>query len=244
MKKLLSLFVLGFSVVAFRAAAQEQKPQDSQEKSVQEAAPKSIFKTAIELNAGTQGLGLEFKMPVMSRLSVRAGGSFFFFKTQREDTFGEEKAHMKLSADFNQVHAIADFQPFSSAKNLFRKFIVSAGTAYYYKAEGNANFQPTETYKYGEIEFTPDEIGEVDAKVNWNRVAPYVGVGFTDLKLAGPLKLNAGLGLYYFNSPDVKFTGTKMVADNSENEATLERNMKDYRYLPALQVGISYPFKF
>jgi len=244
MKKLLSLITLGFSLVVGRATAQEQKPQEPQEEKSEEVAPQSIFKPAVELNAGTQGFGLEFKMPVLPRLNVRAGGSFFAFKTQRDDKFGQEQAHMKLSADFNQVHAIADYQPFASSTNVLRKFIVSAGAAYYYKAEGNANFQPTETYKYGEISFTPEEIGQVDAQVKWNQVAPYVGLGFTDLKLAGPIRWTAGLGMYYFNSPEVSFTGTKMVADNAENEATIERNMKDYRYLPSLQIGISYPFKF
>ena len=246
MKKLLSLLILSGCFCTTGVLAQEQKPAEApKEQESKEVASGSIFNTAVELNVGTQGLGLEFKTPLFSRLSLRAGGNFLFLQTQREDTFGEEKANMKMDASFQQVHAIADFQPFANAKSVMRKFILSAGAAYYFKAEGNANFQPTESYNYGQITFGPDEIGEVDAQVKWNRVAPYAGLGFTNLNLIKKLKLNAGLGMYYFQAPDVKFTGTKMVAgNNEENEATVERNMKDYRYLPALTLGFSYPLNF
>lgn len=237
MKKMLSLLILaGCSMVATRVAAQEAPVEDTK----REAATESIFKTAVDLNVGTQGLGLEFKMPVLPRVNVRAGGNFLLLKMNQNRVFGSEPARMKMETNFHNVHALADVQPFAGAGNIFRKFIVTAGAAYFMQAEGSFTFKPTDVYYYGDIRFEPEEVGQVDADVNWNKIAPYLGAGFTDLFFDNKFRMNIGVGVYHFNSPEVKMTGTDMVADNAANQATLQRNLKDYRWLPALQIGLSY----
>jgi len=54
--------------------------------------------------------------------------------------------------------------------------------------------------------------------------------------------MHIDLGCYYLSKPSVSMQATGLLEENVSNAATIERNMKNYRYLPRVEFGFSYRF--
>jgi len=112
------------------------------------------------------------------------------------------------------------------------------------QAKGYIQTTLNESYFYGDIEVPYYLIGEVDTHIKWNEtIAPYLGLALTDIWIDNRFGLDVGLGGYYLSAPSVQLTGTKLLEYNQTNGPIIERNIKNYRFLPQLQLGVNYRFK-
>ena len=201
-----------------------------------------VFKRAAGLHVGSQGIGLEFQHPLPYNLNVRAGASIIpNFKTSGVYSLSGYNTQVSGStASFWNAHLLLDVQPFSKKENFLHKLIVTAGAGYFPEAKATALVMLNDNYQYGDISFTPEEVGKLTTVSNWSGVAPYLGVGINNLVASNRFHMNLNLGTYYMTAPEVNITGTNMLEGNSQNSAKMTENMENYRWLPVLQLNFNY----
>ncbi|MFM7913148.1 MAG: hypothetical protein ACKO9W_13290, partial [Bacteroidota bacterium] len=123
---------------------------------------------------------------------------------------------------------IVDFHPFRNAFRLSAGLGIFSGN----QIKVTANF--LDTTKFGEITFTPDDIGSLG--LNWvlNTANPYVGLGFGRAAPKNRIGCGLDLGAYYIGPPKPEILATGMVKRTSEQSASLQENLKGYKWLPVL----------
>ncbi|KQM72905.1 hypothetical protein ASE74_21640 [Pedobacter sp. Leaf216] len=203
---------------------------------INSSAPSLLNQKSVQLNVGTQGIGAEFAYGILPELSLRGGFNFIPFKANDVFKVSGFNSTSNLSADFYNVHELADYVPIKKAT----WFRLVGGFGYFFKAKGDLRIIPSDDYKYGDLVLTDDQIGYVDLNVNWKGIAPYLGVAFAHTFPQNRFNVNFDLGTYYLSKPKADITGTGLLEGNSSQTPQFQSNIKDYRSLPIVQVNFSY----
>jgi len=223
MKKLLLLFML--LPVVYLASAQKA-PVDTGSKHQQ----------TISILAGTQGIGAEFRYGLFSQLNLRLGFATLPITANNVFTLNDVHSNNSLSAKFTNIHLLAEVTPFKG----FQFLRVVVGAADILKGNGHVSITPTDTYSYGNIVLSPDQVGALDMDMNWSGVSPYFGLGLAKAFPKKRFNINLDLGTYYLNQPTATFAGTGIFAGNSSQSSQLTQNVQNYRWLPVLQLNFNY----
>ncbi|WP_316800772.1 hypothetical protein [Pedobacter frigidisoli] len=194
---------------------------------------------SLQLNLGTQGIVAEYVYGVLPEMALRGGLNFIPLKANNVFKISGFNSTSNLSADFYNIHVLADYVP---AKNL-SWFRVVGGFAYFLKARGDIRVIPSDDYKYGDLVLNEDQIGYVDLTVDWKGFAPYLGIALAHTFPKKNFNVSVDLGTYYLTKPKADITGTGLLEGNSSQTPQFQSNIKDYRWLPAIQVNFSYKFK-
>lgn len=195
----------------------------------------------VGIHAGTQGIGVTGRMPITDQFGAHIGLSFLPFDMEVNKRYGSYDTNSDVKARFSNVHLAADWFPFYTKTNFFQYFNVSAGAAYFFKADGDFETTLTEDYHYGDIIVPAEDLGMLTTNISWkNSVAPYLGVGFNQIEVSPLFTLGFSLGSYYLSKPEVSMVGTQLLEENESNGPIIEKNAEDYRFLPVLQLNFSY----
>ncbi len=79
--------------------------------------------------------------------------------------------------------------------------------------------------------------------MSWKGVAPYVGLGFLNAFPKSRFNVNLDLGTYYVGAPKSTVVGTQLLAENYRLEPQLDENMKDYKWLPVMQINFNFKIR-
>jgi hypothetical protein len=194
---------------------------------------------SLQLEAGTQGFGADMRYGLLSRFSVRLGASFIPVTADNVLSLPGFQSTNNASINFYNAHLLADFVPFKR----WRGFRLVGGAAYLYKADGGISVIPTGSYKYGNTTVTGTDIGNLNMNVSWKGAAPYLGIGLFRSFPNHVFNFNLDLGTYYLTQPSTHIVGTGLLADNSSLEPQFNQNLKDYRWLPVLQLNFNFKLK-
>ncbi len=194
---------------------------------------------SFQLEGGTQGVGGDLRYGVASQLSVRLGASFIPVTVNNALSLPGFQSTNSASVKFYNIHLLADLVPFQG----IRGFRLVAGGAYLYKADGGLSVIPTGSYTYGSTTVTGTDIGNLDMNVSWKGIAPYAGIGLFRSFPGHVFNINLDLGTYYLSSPQTHIIGTGLLADNYKLEPQFNDNLKDYRWLPVLQLNFNFRLK-
>ncbi|MES2453981.1 MAG: hypothetical protein V4594_00495 [Bacteroidota bacterium] len=231
MKNLIvTLFIF---LLCLTAAGQQKAPGGT----IVPNGAKSQFKKPLSLQilAGSQGIGADFKYGFNSKISGRVGFSIIPIDVDKAFTFSGFDVQGLLSSKFSNVHLMADYSPFNN-----RNFRIVGGASYLIEGSANAMILPSNGYSFGNQAVTKDQIGTLNAEVSWDGIAPYLGLGFFKSFPNKLFNINLDLGTYYVSSPNTSFTGSKMLSDNEENAKRFNENMKGYRWLPVVQLNFNF----
>jgi len=153
-------------------------------------------KQSLGIQAGTQGLGIQYTKSFLPAFSARIG-----LNTVPGITMQYNNRDLKLSR--TSVYAIVDWQPLYGGTNwLARKWYVSAGISHYFN---------NTLYREG-IGKTPDYY------IYMSRLRPYVGTGLGNIELFNNLYLRTDFGFFiptsaatstYSNKAEKVSTGLK-----------------------------------
>lgn len=193
---------------------------------------------------GTTGLGVHLTVPVQDKLNGRIG-----FNTLNYDYSGNTAdASYDFKLKLQTVDALVDYFPTAS------KFRLTAGLVY----NGNkisATAKPTTAgvYTYQGNTYIAAQVGQINADIDFNKVAPYLGIGFGDAVAKGAGWSFAGdFGLMFSGSPKSSLRNTgctagallcnRLTADLARENVVLQDEVKGLRYYPVLRVGASYKF--
>ncbi|MET3112953.1 hypothetical protein AAKU52_000672 [Pedobacter sp. CG_S7] len=194
----------------------------------------------ISAHAATQGLGLELKYAPIAKYNIRVGASILPIKWNAVYNVRSEPTDLDLNADFANAHLMLDWHPFINETSFSRKVIVTAGAAYFWKAQGDAVVTYRGVYNYGDIEIPSADLGQLMGSVKWNKVAPYLGIGFENPYPTKKFNIGFAIGAYYMGEPDVSLTGTKFLVRNQSNEAQFRKNMSNYTFMPVVQINLNF----
>lgn len=203
---------------------------------------------ALGLKAGTPGAGLELTYGINDSLNARLGYNRFDYDYETTEDGIDYEGDLKLES----FSALLDWHPM---KGNFRVSVgaFSNGNEFDLTASGQDNVQiGNRTY---------DIDGQVDATVDFNDFAPYVGIGWGDA-VAGSKHWSFGvdLGVLFQGSPEAQLTGSGQAFDETSGmfidmtddptfqeelareEQDLNDDMEDYKYYPVFAVGLNYRF--
>lgn len=225
MRRYLILGVL--PVLLFSAAAEEANAE--------------MPEVAVGVKASTLGFGGDIIAKATDHFNVRLGLQGFTYDITETESDIEYDADIDLLSGL----VLADWFPFSSGFRLSAGVLVNNNEV---SARGKA--QSGMTFNIGGTTFDADQVGDLDAEVDFETFAPYVGIGW-----GNPVKKDSGwsfffdLGVAYHGSPNVEITANGPLAGNAafqsalaRERAELEDEIDDFKYYPVLSLGVSYNF--
>ncbi|MDA3970247.1 MAG: hypothetical protein PF442_02745 [Desulfobulbaceae bacterium] len=206
--------------------------------------------TAKESNAGnitvgaritTLGVGPEISLGLSDYFSTRVAmhwGSF--------DIDGETD-DVEYDLEFELISGLATIEWFPWAGG----FHIDAGLL----ANGN-NFSgegkptATGTFTFNDVTYDATEAGTVKAEVDYDSVAPYVGVGWDKpINNDGDITIFANLGVVFQGTPDVSITTSGTLANDPDFQADvaaerkeIEDDLDNYEMYPVIALGLTYRF--
>jgi hypothetical protein len=237
-----SFFIGGLLLLA--VGSKEAKAQDApeaQDSSVTtESTAAAISRTpSVGITLGTSGIGLQGILPLDRHFSLRGGFSVIpTFSYTRTDKVGTTSLEQKFRTGFVNIHVLADYYLPVLQKAGFR---LSGGFAWFVHAQSKVRSIPVGEYYYGEIPINDERMGDINTTVKRNGIAPYLGAGFLNLYNGKRLHLSFDLGTYYLlPEANVTMESTGYLTGNERNQEQLKENLKGYRWLPVVQVGLYY----
>ena len=195
---------------------------------------------AVSATAGTLGAGGEIAGRINPNLNARLGLAGFGDKFKSQVSGIDYEFKMKL---LNGI-ALLDWFPFSSSGFRLSGGVVVNDNTYKVDATGSAN------YDVNGVTYSAAQVGTLSGKVEFNKVAPYAGLGWGNPFLAqGHWSLAVDIGAFYQGSPDVKLDASGPIASNPAFQANLDAeraNLEDkgdkFRFYPVAMVAVTYRF--
>ena len=196
--------------------------------------------TSLGIRGGTLGAGVELSHAFGRRTGVRLDADGFnFSRTATQDNIQYD---MKLK--LQTASLLGDWYPFAS------NFRISAG-AILNRNKFTLKGQPTGgTYTINGVTYNAADIGSFDAQVDFNKAAPYVGIGYGRPINSG-LSLTFDLGVMFQGTPksqiNVTCTGTTpscstLQSDAAAEQARLDDSLHNFKYYPVISLGLAYTF--
>ncbi|QJW92208.1 hypothetical protein HNV11_03525 [Spirosoma taeanense] len=195
---------------------------------------------SINLQLGTTGPGLFYTHLIsrQRRLAFRIGGQYIAYqKPIRVKTAPD--SYITIDPDFviGTAQAGLKWQPFQRGA-----FFVAAGLGYTWHP--NLNFVITAENKlnFDGLELTPEDVGTINLGFRWHPVVGYIGWGFGRIIPRRRFGVGFEMGMYYLGRPSVELTyeGFLETTNLDEQVPLVEQNLSNYRYLPAINLTLSY----
>lgn len=192
----------------------------------------------VSLKAGTLGVGAEINYPISSNMSVAVGFNKFS-KSQVENIDGND-----YDEDINlqTFSVLFNYHPFNGS------FRITAG-AMLNNNELTLTADPNATYDINGTIYDSTEFGNLEATVDFEKIAPYIGLGLGYGASSG-FSFTLDVGILFQGEPSVDMTSTggsesnnPVFLDNlAQEEAAAEDDIKDFDVYPVISLGVSYRF--
>ena len=194
------------------------------------------------IGISTLGLGIEGSYAFNDTFSASLGLNHYKYSTSDVSSDIDYDIEMKLQS----VALLGNFFPFHGA------FRVSAGI-FSNDNKISMDAKPAGSYDIGNTQYSAADIGTLTAKVSFNKIAPYLGVGWGKRVRKG-FGMTGDIGVLIQGSPKLEMTATGPITDpsnplHSQFTADLERerlsaqdDLSDFKMYPVLGIGLSYRF--
>lgn len=193
---------------------------------------------AITPRAGTLGIGADLSVPLAEHFNARVG--YGHWSRSREYTESDVKYDGKLT--LNGALIVADWFPFGG------NFRLSGGIAHN-MSKMVINAKPAGTVTFGNNTYSSSDVS-VQGKINYEKTAPYIGLGYGNASARSKLGFFFEYGLIRQRTK-VTLDGTcnagSPACDNFQSDLALERDdlqdkARDFKWYPVLQLGMSIRF--
>ncbi|MBN1301000.1 MAG: hypothetical protein JW995_07260 [Melioribacteraceae bacterium] len=190
----------------------------------------------VALRVSTLGVAVEGMRSFGTTMNARIG--FAMFSISQNGGGGTEDYTYVADADLSSIAMLTDWFPFGQTFRITAGLLMNLN-----KAE--INLVPTKTYTIGGDIYTPEKLGTMTAKVDFNKFAPYIGVGIGN-PLSGDsgFKFTFDLGTMYQGTPNIGLSATGLISPSAapDQEQTLENNLKWFKWYPIVSLGLTYKF--
>jgi hypothetical protein len=189
---------------------------------------------SINLHLGSQGIGAELKYNFYKKLSARLGGSIIPVEVKNVISLDNFDTDDRFSAKFTNIHLWLDYPVIGEGVRLV------AGGAYFIKAKGEIDRTAKAATGFGEITYTPEQLGTLTANMDWKGFAPYAGLAFFKAFPRKRFNISFDMGSYYLPAPQTGFTSTGMLTVDDKGQQRFQSNMSAYRWLPVFQFNFNF----
>lgn len=192
------------------------------------------------IHVGSAGFGIHSAYYLNEKSGIRLGFSAIPLSYSAVVDLGLE-LNMKAKASFNNLHLLYEYQPIASQKWLR----LVGGVSYFVSAKGSGTLSPKDALKISKlnITLTPEDIGEINIDIDWKGFSPYLGIGLGKSIPTNKFNVSFDLGTYYLTAPRATSTGTKRFSNNEQLGIILTENMKDFRWIPVIQLNLNYKIR-
>lgn len=199
---------------------------------------------ALTADLGTTGVGLHMSMPLMKNLNARVGFNTLNYSYSGSTSNVDYDFKLKL----NTFDALVDYFPSEGS------FRLTGGLTYNSnKVDAIGKPSATGTYVLNGNTYTAANAGQLDGKIDFRKIAPYLGIGW-----GNPVRKDAGwgfsadAGILFQGAPNTSLTSSGCTAPTSvcnqlnsdldAENARLHDKVNDLKLYPVLRVGASYRF--
>ena len=198
--------------------------------------------TSIGLRAGTLGGGVELSTALSQRAAVRLNADGY----NRKQTSTRDSIDYDMKLKLQTASLLGDWFPFAN------NFRISLGAMF----NGNKftlKGQPTGgSYTINGNTYSASQVGSFDAAVDFNKAAPYFGIGYGRPINSG-LSLIFDLGIMSQGSPKSKINVTcgsaaspaqctSLQNDAAAEQSKLDDSLHSFKYYPVISLGLAYTF--
>lgn len=207
-------------------------------------SPTAWADVGVLLKAGTLGAGLDVSVGISESFGLRLQANAFSY----DEDITESDINYNADLELKSAGLLLDWHPFSGV------FRVSAG-AYWNGNEIAATGRPSgSTYTINGVTYPSAAVGSLNGQIDFESVAPYLGIGFASAPKAGRgMTFSFDLGVLYQGEPNVGLTAvcgpalpapqcTQLQNDVAAEQASLQDDVKDYKFHPVVSFGIGYRF--
>ncbi len=196
---------------------------------------------ALGAQGGTPGLGLNATLGISKKVNARGVINLFQYNFDEN----EGGIDYELDLDLNSFGALIDWHPVGGS------FRISGGVfANGNEISGPGRGTPGTTVEFGDLVFNADEIGTVSTKIDFDSVAPYLGVGWGNAVGDGRWAFTIDIGVYFQGNPDVLIVtsevdpgiAAQVAAEITNAEAELEDEIENLDLYPYLSLGFAFKF--
>jgi hypothetical protein len=209
------------------------------------AATAAQAQVGATLDLGTTGLGAHLVLPVAPGLNGRLGVNYFRHDFRQRPGLVEYDLDGKLQT----VDALLDWYPRAGSN-----FRLSAGLLYN-NTRFDASAAPDQlgTFSLNGTRYSAADVGFVVGKVDFRKLAPYVGIGWGNAMDPGRgWRFGGELGLFYQGSARVSLRSEncsalsalcqRLARDLAAEQLRLADDASDYKVYPVLRASLSYRF--
>ncbi len=189
------------------------------------------------LNVGTLGPGIALTMGLSDRFNVRLSHGQY----STDDNIIKSGVNYDVNLDLKGTSLLLDWHPFSGGFRFSGGIVRNAN-----EVTGVAVL--TGPIDIGDTTYTPAQVGGLNAAVNFDDNAGYLGIGWGNAVASGKgLTFAADLGVLFTGSPNVNLNqvgGTLTIpeSDIAAEERNLESELDEFEYYPIVRIGIAYHF--
>jgi len=192
---------------------------------------------------GTLGVGLEAGYELNDFIKLRGNVNGINWNLDNTKVSG-----IKYDFDMNLLTAgmLLDIHPLGISP-IGGSFRISAG-AYYNGNSFDLTSRPTQSVRIGDNNYTPGEVGRLDAEVDFNKFAPYLGLGWGTSPSLLPIHFTLDLGILYQGSPQVSLSSPAagstpgLAEDIKREERNMEDDLSSWTWYPVAMLGVVISF--
>lgn len=196
-------------------------------------------------NIGTTGVGFHTSIPLRSNLNLRLGMGYLGYSYNGSTR--DLDYDLKLTA--KTYDALLDWYP--SKDSAFR---LTAGLSYNgNKIDVHARPNASGSYTIQGTTYDAASVGNVKGKVDFNKVAPYLGIGWgrpSRTEKGWSFSADAGVMLQGSPKTSLRSSGctaaaavcSQFASDVARENAALRDEVDRFKAYPVLRVGVSYKF--
>jgi hypothetical protein len=200
---------------------------------VQESSTGDYPIFGIGISASTFGPGVEIDFALSKAFTLRVGGSYFQYIYT--GSISHWKIYGNYTATFGCINLIADYN--------FAKVLHLSGGVMYNMVDQGIIGQPQDSYSIGNVQVTPEQIGNVKIHITPNQICPYLGIG-----VGKPLDRNHlisfffDVGAVYQGSPKVDLQAEGMLhpTANDAQTQTMNQNLESMKFYPMVSLRVIF----
>ncbi len=193
--------------------------------------------TTVNGKLSTLGLGVEAAFPVTPSVDARIGLNAYKYGFSKAATSNGLITNYSGDLKLQSLQAMADWHPWESS------FRVSGGLAYNNNKFAMAGKPVAGNINIGGVTYAVAAGQSVDATVDFNKVAPYLGIGWGRTPKNTGLSVTSDIGIMFQGKPNGSIT-TNIAgvasADINKANTDLKDALKSFNIYPVLSIGIGY----
>lgn len=201
------------------------------------AFAEGIENIGIEVKGGLLGMGAEISYAINPMFTAGLGFNTFKQNLTQSDSDIEYDAEFKLQT----IALLGNYHPFEGVFRITGGLMLNGN-------ELSMTAKPTTDYDIGGTTYPAAQVGTLKSTVDFNSLAPYLGLGWGKSAGSG-FGVTFDIGVLFQGSPnvDMKATGVlandpAFTADLKAEESSMEKDLDGFTMYPVVSLGANYRF--